>query len=281
MYGLPEKKTKRGLAWGQMLPSCQYSGCNSSRGLASMWSRMSGYQLNDDGWYCCCDCLEAALGQQLSAHFHLEPRPQPVRTTMPMGLMLLARGAITDPQLREALRMQQSTGDRIGACLKRLGLIGEEEIASVVATQWGCPVFPAESVEPACSLLLPFSLVERYRMLPVHLVSQGRRLFVAFCERVNHSALMAVEQMLGCETEACIVLEPKFRQMLDFRKQDMAGEVTLHRPASAQETARIICSYAQQTGAEALRLRAVEGNIWARLMPGNSHLDLVFEQLPS
>ncbi len=281
MYGLPEKKSKRGLAWGQMLPSCQFKGCNNSRGLGSMWGRMSGYQLNDDSWFCSTECLEAALGQQLSMYFHLEPRPQPVRTTMPMGLMMLARGAITDPQLREALRLQQSTGERIGSCLMQLGLINEEDIAAVVATQWGCPVFPADSVEPACSLLLPLSLVERYCMLPVHLVAQGRRLFVAFCERVNHSALMAVEQMLGCETEACIVLEPKFRQVLEFRKHDLAGEVTVHRPESSQETARIIGSYAQQTGAEGLRVRAVEGNIWARLLCHNSHLDLVFEEPPS
>jgi len=281
MYGLPEKKSKRGLAWGQMLPSCQFSGCHSRRGLGSMWNRISGYQLNDDGWYCSTECLEAALGQQLSKHFHQEPRLQPVRTTMPLGLMMLARGVITDLQLREALRLQQSTGERIGDCLKRLGLISEEDIASVVATQCGCPVFPADSVEPACSLLLPFSLVERYCMLPVHLVAQGRRLFVAFCAQVNHSALMAVEQMLGCETEACIVLETKFHQVLDFRKQDTAGEIAVHRPASAQETARIICSYAQQTGAEGLRVRAVEGDIWTRLQCRNSHLDLVFEQPPS
>ena len=136
----------------------------------------------------------------------------------------------------------------------------------MVATQWGCPVFPAESVQPGCSMLVPFSLIERYRMAPVHLVSQGRRLFVGFCDKVNHTALIAIEHMLGCDTEACIIPEPKLLQVLEYRKRDTSGEVAVRRPSSAAETARMILSYAQQTGAEAIRLRAVEGNIWVRFL---------------
>ncbi len=48
-------------------------------------------------------------------------------------------------------------------------------------------------------------------------------------------------------------------------------------PHSAAETARMILSYAQQTAAGAIRLRAVEGNIWVRFLSHRSHLDLVFE----
>lgn len=242
-----------------------------------MLSRPSGFWVNETEWYCSARCLEEALEDRLRDNFIHDDHPAPVRTTMPMGLMMLARGVISDDQLRDALELQHKSGDRIGSCLKRLGFISPEDIASVVATQWGCPVFPSDSVQPACSMLLPFSLVERYRMLPVHLVTLGRRLFVGFCDKVNHSALIAVEQILGCETEACIIPEPKFSQVLDYRKLDTQGEVAVNRPESAAETAHIIRNYAQQTGAEAIRLHAMEGNIWARLMCRRSHLDLVFE----
>jgi hypothetical protein len=239
--------------------------------------RSSGFWFNEQQWFCSPQCLEESIEDYLLDHFLQDRRPAPIRTTMPMGLMMLSRGIISDPQLRDALDLQRSSGERIGACLQRLGFVSYGDIASVVATQWGCPVFPAESVQPACSMLVPFSLIERYGMLPVHLVAQGRRLFVGFCDMVNHTALIAIEHMLGCETEACIIPEPKLLQLLDYRKRDTTGEVTVRCPPSPSETARMILSYAQQTAAQAVRLRSVEGNIWVRLLSSRSHLDLVFE----
>jgi hypothetical protein len=126
-------------------------------------------------------------------------------------------------------------------------------------------------------MLVPPSLIERYRMLPVHLVTQGRRLFVGFCDKVNHTTLVSVEHMLGCETEACVIPEPKLLQVIEYRKRDTTGEVTVSRPKTAGETSRMIRSYAQQTGAEAIRFCAVDGDIWVRFLSKRFHLDLVFE----
>jgi hypothetical protein len=242
-----------------------------------MLHRAVGFRLNQREWFCSPLCLEESVEDHLRGLFFETPRPAPIRTTMPLGLMMLSRGVISDSQLYEAIAMQRSTGEKIGACLHRLGLISFEEIASAVAAQWGCPVFPAESVQLACSTLIPLSLIERYRMLPVHLVTQGRRLFVGCCDKVDHSALISIEHMLGCETEACIIPEPKFLQVLEHRKRYTDGEVCVSRPPCAAETARMIRSYAQQTGAENLRMLAVEGNIWVRFLSRRSHLDLVFE----
>jgi Type II secretion system (T2SS), protein E, N-terminal domain len=177
------------------------------------------------------------------------------------GAASLARGVISDPQLREAIALQRVSGERIGACLQRLACISEHDIASVVATQSGCPVFPTASVQPGCSMLVPCSLIERYRMLPVHVVSQGQRLFVGFCDKVNHPALLAIEQMLGCNIEACVIPEPKLLQGIEYRKHDTNGEIAIGRPRSAAETAHMILSYAQQTATGTLRLQEVEGNI--------------------
>jgi hypothetical protein len=243
--------------------------------------RAAGVWFNELEWFCSPRCLEESLEAHLRGCFFEDHRLAPIRTTMPMGLMMLARGVISDPQLRDAMAMQRSSGEKIGACLQRLGFVSFQDIASVVATQWGCPVFPADSVQPGCSMLVPLSLIERYRMLPVHLVGQGRRLFVGFCDKVNHSALISIEHMLGCDTEACIIPEPKLIEVLDYRKRDTTGEVAVSRPTTAAETSRMIRSYAQQTGAEGIRLRAVDGNIWVRFLCRRSHLDLVFEHPPA
>jgi hypothetical protein len=238
---------------------------------------VSGFRLNGDQWFCSPRCLEESLHDLLLGYFFEERRPAPIRTAMPMGLMMLARGIISDPQLRDAIAMQRSSGEKIGACLQRMGCVTYDDIASAIATQWACPVFPAESVQSGCSMLVPLSLIERYRMFPVHLVGQGRRLFVGFCDKVNHTALIGIQHMLGCDTEACIIPEPKFFEVLDYRKRDTTGEVAVSRPHTAAETARMILSYAQQTAAEAIRVRAMEGNIWVRFLSQHSHLDLVFE----
>lgn len=278
MFRLPETKRKHAIEWQQLVPRCANPECS---GAASRWSsvlhRTSGFWFNEQGWFCGPRCLEDALEGQLLESFTAGLRPTPIRTTMPLGLMMLSRGIISESQLRDAIRLQRSSGERIGACLQRLGFISYDDIASAVATQWGCPLFPADSVQPACSTLVPCSLAERYRMLPVHLVAQGRRLFVGFSEKVNHTALIVIEQMLGCETEACVIPEPKLLQLLEHRKRDTTGEAAVIRPSTSAETARMILSYAHQTAAHTIRLRAVESNIWVRFFATRSHLDLVFE----
>lgn len=277
MYRLPERKWKRPITWKQLAPSCAHPDCTTGSNWTGVLHRGSGFWFNEHDWYCSPRCLQESLEEHLLDLFFENHRPVPVRTAMPMGLMLMAREIINDEQLREALEMQRSSGEKIGTCLRQLGCINYDDIASVVATQWGCPVFPGDSVQPGCSMLIPCSLIERYRMSPVHLVAQGRRLFVGFTEKVNHTALICIENILSCSTEPCIISEPKLLQVLEYRKRDLGGEVTVNRPKSALDTSRMIVSYAQQTGAEAIRLRGVEGNIWARFLSRRSHLDLVFE----
>ncbi len=277
MYNLTENKWKLPIKWKQLVPRCAHPECDTGFRWKGMLHRATGFRFNDGEWFCSARCLEESLHDHLLVYFFEERRPAPIRTAMPLGLMMLARGAISDLQLREAIALQRSSGEKIGACLQRLGCISDDDIAAAVAIQWGCPVFPAESVQPGCSMLVPLSLIEHYRMSPVHLVSQGRRIFVGFCERVDHTALIGIQRMLGCETEACIIPELKFLQVLDYRKRDTTSEIAVRRPHSAAETSRMIVSYAQQTAAEAIRLCSVEGNIWVRFLSQHSHLDLIFE----
>jgi hypothetical protein len=243
-----------------------------------VFHRLTGFRLNGADWYCSEQCLESALEELLLTHSVEGHRQAPNRTAMPLGLMMLARGAVTDSQLREALQMQRNSGSRIGACLQQLGLISAEEIAAAVAMQWGCPLFPAESVQPGCSMLVPCSLSEQYRMTPVHLVGQGRKLFVAFGEGVNHSLLVAMEQMLGCSTMACILSDTRLAEVLEYRKQESTGEVAVRRPESVGEVVRMVLNYARQMASGEIRVSGMEGNIWVRFVSPRSHFDLVFER---
>ena len=266
-------------AWRRVLPRCANAECGSTDLFSSLFRRAEGFRVNETAWYCSEHCLEEALAAQLESAFR--PTPAPVRTTMPMGLMLLSRGVIDGEQLREAIEMHHASGERIGACLSRMGCVSEADIASVVATQWGCAIFPGINIQPHCTQAIPSSLADRYRMLPVHFTARGRKMFIGFSDRVNHSALAAVEGILGCKTEPCIVPERDFGFALEQRKRNLHGEVTVNRPGSAGDVARMIRSYALQTGAASLRVQATEGNVWVRLRMRSAFLDLVFLHPPA
>ncbi len=278
LFPLP-RADARPLSWRGLLPRCAHPECDNADLLASIFRRTTGFRVNETAWYCSEHCLEEALAVQIDSAFR--PTPAPVRTTMPMGLMLLSRGVISSEQLREALDLHHGSGERIGACLSRMGCVSESDIASVVATQWGCAIFPGANIQPACARAIPSSLAERYRMLPVHYTAHGRKMFVGFCDRVNHSALAAVEGILGCKTEPCIVPERDFMFALEQRKRDTHGEVAVNRPGTAGEVAGMIRSYALQTGAASLRVHATEGNVWVRLRLRRTPLDLVFLHPPA
>ena len=67
-----------------------------------MLHRASGFWFNEQQWFCSPRCLEESLEDHLLGAISLpDRRPAPVRTTMPMGLMMLSRGVISDPQLRD------------------------------------------------------------------------------------------------------------------------------------------------------------------------------------
>lgn len=268
---------RKNFNWKQLAMRCANPDCPGGSRLAGMLNRVTGLWLNGERWYCSPACLQEALEEMLMDYYFAQTRPVSVRTTMPMGLMMLSREIVDEEQLKEALALQRQNGERIGVCLQQVAGVSYDDIASVVAAQWAVPLFPSESVQPACVSLVPLSLIERYEMAPVHLVSQGRRLFVGFACRVNHTLLAALEDMLHCQTEACILPEPALVKLIARRKRDARGETAVHRPKTPAECARMILSYAAQTGAHTLRVREFEGNIWVRYQSSRTHLDLVFE----
>ena len=92
-----------------------------------------------------------------------------------------------------ALEAQSAEGrGRIGGWLETMGFATEEQVTAALGTQWGCPVLPFYADgDPHCREMLPFRLMEKFRMLPVQYVTSTRRLYVAFSEGVDYSALYA------------------------------------------------------------------------------------------
>src|SRR6266851_5350588 len=60
-----------------------------------------------------------------------------------------------------------SPGIRLGRILIDMKAVTEDQVTTAVAFQWSVPVFRLhENVVPEAARLVPFALLERYRMLP-------------------------------------------------------------------------------------------------------------------
>jgi hypothetical protein len=100
----------------------------------------------------------------------------------------------------------------------------------------------------------------------VEFAAAAGTLLIAFGEGVDHTMLYAIEQMLGCRTEACLVCPSALQKGLHGLAQRRgAGDVVFDRMEDAGECARIIGSYATKVGAEQVRMARCGKHIWIRL----------------
>ena len=127
---------------------------------------------------------------------------------VPLGLLLLSRQQVTIAQLRTVLDHQRAAGHgKIGEWLQDFGFVTEQQVVAALARQWSCPVWRADCSPPGSIPLpeIPVLLLESFRMIPVSFVPATLTLHVAFAGGIAYSMLYAIEQMLGCHTEPCLV----------------------------------------------------------------------------
>ena len=132
--------------------------------------------------------------------------PAPHRHRVPLGLLMLAQGWITHPQLQKALAAQRESGTgRIGEWLMSECGVDAEQIVRGLSMQWGCPVLTTEGFSPeAMALVVPKVLIEKFGLLPLR-VAGSRILYLGFADRLDASAAFATEQMAELKVESGVV----------------------------------------------------------------------------
>jgi hypothetical protein len=204
-----------------------------------------------------------------------------VHHRVPLGLLMISRGQLTNQQLRSALDAQRQTGrQRLGEWLEKLGFATEQQVTAALAQQWACPVLAAKaSCDPASLRLLPYHLLETFRILPVQFVPSTRMFHLAFCDDIDYSALYAIEQMLNCRTQACLASRSAVARVLQLIEHErQSGELLFEGWRDASEMARITCGYVLKLGAQAVRLVGCGSFIWARLSTGQDVANLLFRR---
>ncbi|HZR65683.1 MAG TPA: hypothetical protein VFA85_11080 [Terriglobales bacterium] len=198
---------------------------------------------------------------------------------MPLGLLMLSRGDLTEQQLLQALSAQKNAGSgKIGEWLRRLQLAGEYEIAAALAQQWSCPLMRTLPTRLA-DCLVPATLFRALRMAPVHFSTRERVLHLAFAGSIAYKALVAIEQMLELKTKACLTTEQELADALNrigYRQRD--GEKLFQNCRDMTEVVGIICNYARALAAREIRCLSCGQFLWARILAGAQCVDLLFPQ---
>ncbi|MBZ5503172.1 MAG: hypothetical protein LAN59_13200 [Acidobacteriia bacterium] len=231
-------------------------------------------------WYCSLECFEQAITDVFARLIKLPDEPLPRTHRVPLGLLLLGRGLITDAQLKSALRAQRESGtDRLGRWLVRLGIASAQDVSAALAAQWGCALFPLERDRRyrECGGMIPLALLESSRMIPVHYVASSQSLFLAFSEDIDRTALYSIEQLVGARTEVCVATEAALDHALeDLRAMSRPSEVVFDRIWDPGEMARAVRGYALKLGADELLLARPRKFLWIRMRSSGRAWDLLF-----
>lgn len=247
-----------------LFETCANPGCRS--GWLHLWRNRSA-SVFEGGWCCSFECTRAIVTAAVRRELDGRGRARDLhRHRIPLGLVMLEQGWITQSQLRSALDAQRSAGTgRLGHWLVRQRAVSEQLVTRALGLQWSCPVLPFEDHDPTdLTSVMPRLFVDAFGVLPLRLAA-GKVLYLGFEESLDPVLALATEQMTMLRVESGIVqgslFQPAHARMLDasFPPLELVEAVSEsaagHALAKSIEKARPIAS----------RLVRVHECLWLRM----------------
>ena len=235
-------------------------------GWIKLWRSRSA-PIFEGAWACSAECTAAlvatALGREMdgrgsSAEGH--------RHRIPLGLLMLQKGWITQQQLRAAVEAQKSTGGgRLGHWLMRDHGISEQLIARAIALQWACPVLGMEFHDAeGLTAAVPRLFVDAFGALPLR-VAAGKILYLGYEDRLDPVLALAVERMTGLRVESGIVPESDFRPAHTRLLSARFPSVELLEAASEQVLVQAIAKRLERVKPVEAKMVRVHDCLWLRM----------------
>lgn len=257
--------------------------CHRSFTLRHLSAQKAGIRMNDS-WYCSSPCFTSAAMEVFSLLLTSRLEQSSHLSRMPLGLILISRGWLTSVQLRKALEELRKSGGDIGEVLVRNGSVSEKQVTAARAVQWGCPVYAAPQHLVPTKIQIPFTLVEANSAVPLHYVPAKKLLLVGFVRGIEYGLLYAIERMTGCKAQPCFVTASDFqcqRHQREHLKEQCGdaspNELKLEGVKTAEEMARVLCSYGVELEANEAIIGRCKDYIWARLKCGPKDVDILFK----
>lgn len=188
------------------------------------------------------------------------------RHRVPLGLVLLAQGWITHPQLRSALGAQRAAGrGRIGDWLVHGCGLSEDRVTSGLGAQWGTPVlsldgFSAVSMAP----VMPPQFIDEFGMLPLRLAGSSL-LYLAFADGADASVALALEAISGRQVETGILSSSDFENAREKLFAAPSVSVKSLSVVDADQLGRAITKVLDSRQPLASRFVRVHRRFWLRI----------------
>jgi hypothetical protein len=244
-------------AWTQ---TCANSHCTS--GWLHPWRSRHAPRF-EGAWACSAACTDVLVATAARRELRGRDEVQGAHAArMPLGLILLARGWISRQELEQALALQRATGrGRIGYWLRQVAGISEEMVARALAAQWNCIALTGGSSEMApAPELIPAQIRESCGLLPLR-HARRRTLYVAGEQRVEHSAIAAIERMLGLPIEPVFVEDSRWPSSA----RERPGLAEMRTPAGDQTVIELMTEIVEQERPQDSCLVRVKDFFWLRI----------------
>ena len=123
------------------------------------------------------------------------------QTQQPIGQLLIAKGVISEDQLRIATQEQTKSPQTLGRLLVRLGFLSEATIRDVLSENLGQESVDLSTViiDPAAIAMIPKEVARRYILLPLSVDTPNKNLTIAVADPDNIIALDQVRALLRDE----------------------------------------------------------------------------------
>ena len=259
-------------SWGKtpahlpLMNTCMNVDCKTS--WLRLWRRRNVPRFEGQ-WACSADCMrllvQEAVERELGDGAPLEPQKHKHR--IPLGLLMLSLGWITQEQLRRALDAQREAGGkaRIGKWLMQQCNLSEEQVTRALSMQWGCPVLSLSGHQPeTVSTLIPRVLLDTYGMVPLRNGS-SRLAYLAFEDRVDSSVALAVERMSGIHIEAGVVTASQFLRVHERMMQAPFPKAQLLEAKSSSTVAKEMAAVIERVRPHQAKLVRMHRYFWLRV----------------
>jgi hypothetical protein len=263
-------------SWKTMHAVCGLQSCPNTLIMRSVAQSKVGIR-SGQVWYCSVDCFAGAARAKLSSFTTRRVVEMPHNPRMTVGLMMLSKGYLTDEQLRVAINQSQMHGEVLEYTLLRLGMANEGQLTAAKAAQWGHPVFGQEVVNLPVEADIPPTLLRSSSAVPLHYSVKAKRLLLGFVDRVEHSLLDSMEQIIGCRADPCFITPSKYaEQMAQLTAAPSYEEVVFTESLTPSQQAKSIASFAVDISATEAAFTQSKNFIWTRLSGRRRKIDLLF-----
>ena len=156
-----------------------------------------------------------------------------------LGDLLVEKGLISDEQLQHALGEQKKLGRKLGGTLIELGMIDENTLLNLLASQLNIPLIDINNYNynDEVAKLLPESIARRYRALVLE--DRDKDYLVAMADPTDIYALDEIQSKLSKPVSQAIVRETALLENFDlvYRRTDEISALASELGQDLSETA--------------------------------------------